>query len=313
MQNKTLVLLKFFCVVFLPLLSGCYSFSYQPSQITFASDEETVPLTVNDDRFVAEIMVNGTGPHRFLVDTGNSGVEIFDTLADKLKLQTSPWQTTQMTPFGTFTAVTVQLSRAESIQWGSTVFRGTGALVRSRMSSQEKDVEGIIGFGLLENVVWTFDGPGKRVILRRPAKVLSTAGFGNELPMRLFAGLPVIRASIADESTSQTWPVELIVDTGNSSGIPNFLLPVALQDKIPHLPISIDGEAATAKGAVDVRSTMLTATLTIGNEQFSRPTVAYVQVPLGGVGASVLKHYVITFDAARSRMWMRRQSPVVMQ
>ncbi|MEJ2507011.1 MAG: aspartyl protease family protein, partial [Ignavibacteriaceae bacterium] len=74
-------LLTFLMLLFLTMMGFCQS------KINRDKNPITVPLDLSTQRPILELMINGTGPYRFIFDTGSSTNVIDQEIADKLSLE----------------------------------------------------------------------------------------------------------------------------------------------------------------------------------------------------------------------------------
>jgi hypothetical protein len=228
----------------------------------------------------------------------------------KLHLQTSPSNDFSTTPFGTIANIQrVRIGRMglNGAQFGevSAQVPATDELFTGR------PYRGILGFLTFADLVWTFDGPGKQIILRKglagnlPADYLpmDTDHDGPQWPMRVSHGRAVV-PMLVDGAASPT-RINTVLDTGC---VWDFLLPAYLQIELPEVPVVARGQMLSASGVHPLNASLLAGSLTIGKHSFSLPLVAYVPSPngLAAVGAPVLKDFVITFDMPQARVWIQK-------
>jgi hypothetical protein len=295
-----------------PLLAGCGS-QFAPRQVTLNRAEVTVPLRYTDDNFLLQATINGHGPYTLLLDTGSSATTLSGELVRELRLPTQPANDSSTTPFGTVTSIQrvdiphIRLNGAEFHSFSALV-PPTEELFKGRL------YRGILGFTTFSSLVWTFDGPGRRLILRQSraslppveeALPLDAVREWPQWPVRFSHGRAIVPMSI--DGLPGDGDLDVVLDTGC---VWDFLLPASLQVRLPKLHQTMPGELLSASGLHPLNASILAGSLTIGKHNFAWPLVAYVPSPngLAAVGAPVLKDFVITFDMPEGRVWMQRPS-----
>src|SRR4051812_2586286 len=173
---KQLVLLLAAC-----LLPACAD-RYQPREIVLSREVESIPLTEHDGAFLIHVAVNDAQPQPFLLDTGMGVTTVFKDLADTLRLSTEKLPMTQGSPLGEFATATSSFAHVQRMRIGAAEFRDVMVEVKDAKDLGHPAYAGILGFSAFGDTVWTFDGPGRRILLGRD-KALPAA---DAIPLRIF-------------------------------------------------------------------------------------------------------------------------------
>lgn len=174
----------------------------------------TVGLEVLRDGLVlVPVLVNGSGPHPFLLDTGGASTIVSDTLARRLRLPSAGSHR-----IDTVTGSrTVGISRVDELRLGGETFTGVDVLWMDLASVQAGDarIQGVIGQDLLRTRSFVIDYESRRLTFD-PAGVWD----GQRLPLDWSDGRPLVRAVAhhagrhADRQTSAA--LRFVIDSGGS-------------------------------------------------------------------------------------------------
>jgi predicted aspartyl protease len=174
----------------------------------------TVGLEVLHDGLVlVPVLVNGSGPYPFLLDTGGASTIVSDTLARRLRLPSAGSHRID-TVSG---SRTVGISRVDELRLGGETFTGADVLWMDLASVQAGDarIQGVIGQDLLRTRSFVIDYESRRLTFD-PAGVLD----GQRLPLEWSDGRPLVRAVAhhagrrADRQTSAA--LRFVIDSGGS-------------------------------------------------------------------------------------------------
>ena len=188
----------------------------------------------------------------------------------------------------------------DSIEIGGARFAGITAAVRNynEMPRGER-VDGVLGFGLFAECLFTLDYPADQVRLRPGA--LPEANGTDILDYRERHGIPSTTIRVAGRE------MEADVDAGSMGGI---ILP---ESAIGSLPLAskpvVVGTAKTVSNTFEIRAADLDGDVTIGGITLRRPTLEFQPVfPNANVGSRVLRDYAVTFDQKNRRLRLTRPS-----
>ncbi|HKQ18982.1 MAG TPA: serine hydrolase [Candidatus Eisenbacteria bacterium] len=245
------------------------------------------------------VRVNGQGPFLFAIDTGGAGTARIDSaLAARLGLQTVG-EALGGDPSGK-NPRRMPLVAVDSIEIGGARFAGITAAVRNynEMPRGER-VDGVLGFGLFAECLFTLDYPAEQVRLRPGA--LPEANGADILDYRDRHGIPSTTIRVAGRE------MEADVDAGSMGGI---ILPESEMGALPlaSKPVVV-GTARTVSNTFEIRAADLDGDVTIGGITLRHPKLEFQPVfPNANVGSRVLRDYAITFDQKNRRLRLTRPS-----
>lgn len=260
-----------------------------------------LPITFRGPMPVVEVMVNGKGPFLFTIDTGAGlQADLDSVLVAQLKLQPNG-KVRGGDPSGRnpqeYDTVAV-----DSIALGSVEFRNVTAISRARrMSPNAPKVDGILGFRLFEDYLFTLDYPGKRLRLER-----------SELPQANDADILNFtdprRIPVVDISVGKT-KIKAHIDSGNMMG--GFVLPESLVNKLSLMsqPITV-GRAQTVNNEIEIKQAKLSDSIKLGAFEFSQPTITFPAIAAdANIGLMILRDFVLSFDQKNNRVRLERPTP----
>jgi aspartyl protease len=257
-----------------------------------------IPLRLDGDMPVIEVMVNGKGPFLFAIDTGAEGGPRLDSsLVEKLGLKPSG-QIREGDPSGRNPrmAETVKL---DSIEVGGLRFTGVDATSRNyKNSPRPLAADGIIGLGLFPDYLLTLDFPGKVVRISRgelpKADGLEILDYKNE------HGVPLIELNVGSTK------INAHLDSGNMIGA--FVLPTSFVEKLtPTSKPIVVGKARSASGEMEIKQVQINEMVRLGRHEFPDATITFPALSdIGNVGAKILSQFVVTFDQQHQRVRLTR-------
>jgi len=237
-----------------------------------------------------EVMINGEGPFRFAIDSGGSGLGRLDvSMLDRFDL---PVVGTARAgdPTGQ-NAREVDIVGVETLSIGDATFHGVELIVGdySRMADRMGGrIDGILGFGLFRDLLFTLDFPNERVRLERGA--LDAADGETLIAFTSPRGVPVVPVTIAGIETHAT------LDTGNMVGL------MLAQDLVERIEFSeaprVVGRAATRFNEFEIFGAPLKGAVRFGSHEIRAPDVVWSEM-MGdhtNMGLSILDRFALTFD-----------------
>jgi hypothetical protein len=176
----------------------------------------TAPIEVLDDRLVlVRVLVNGTGPHLFLLDTGGASTVVSDTLARQLGLVPSGSHRID-TMSG---SRTVGRARVDELRVGTETFTAVDVLWMdlAHVRTCDARIQGIIGQSLLRTRSFMLDYDARRLTFNpdppEPAD-------GVRLPLDWSQGRPMIRAVAHHAGRGAAGPtraaLRFVIDSGGT-------------------------------------------------------------------------------------------------
>ena len=254
----------------------------------------TIPFTMDFDKPVIELTINGAGPYPFILDTGAAPFLIVnDDLVRELDLPTGDKGRVgdPMNPDAIETtdvhvdAIRVGDARFENftaITWDNTAFfHGEGA------------PRGIIGMTMFADLLTTFDFPKGTVSLRKGS--LPEPNGEDIIAYTAPGGIPKVTFTINDQ------PYTASLDTGSPGG---FTLPISEAESLPFREEpEVVGEGRTVNSAFKIYSATLDGTLTFGPQTLVDPQINFTDgFDHGNIGCGALENLRLTFDQHNHRL-----------
>ena len=264
---------------------------WRPSaQVTLASPVVHLPLEFSDGHVAVDVLVNGRGPFRFLLDTG-AGVEacIDDDLAGLLALQSTG---TVLSGDGSGRNVTRRgLVRIDGIEVGGLRAENVTAIVADLewlRRPGELPVNGVLGLPLFRDLLLTVDYPGERLVLTSGR--LSDGG-EHVLPYDDSRGVPDVQVTVGRRR------LRALIDTGARAAAS---FPGALAASLATVSTLVPlGTVRTLNNEFEAVGGILRAPLSIAGYRLQGVGARFAskdsQVVLGG---TLLRHFALTFDQA---------------
>jgi CubicO group peptidase (beta-lactamase class C family) len=259
-----------------------------------------VPMLRSGHLPAVDVMLNGQGPFRFAIDTGGAGSARVDSaLAAKLGLR-KIGEVMGGDPSGK-NMRHMDLMAVDSIEVGGARFVGLQAAVRPYNEPQPpgEAVDGILGFGLFSNCLFTLDYPGNRVRIARGE--LPPENGKDILAYRDENGIPAVTLHV------DSLDVEAHLDAGSMGG---FTLPDPVIGKVAlGSPPRVVGRARTVSNTFEIKASTLVGELRLGGFVYPQAQVEFGSpFPTANVGARVLRDYSMTFDLKNRRVQLVRSA-----
>lgn len=178
----------------------------------------SVPFRLDANNPFIDVLVNGSGPHNFLLDTGSPVTALDRGLVERLGLEIEPAGMASgmggdSVPAGRVEGVAVRVNGEEAAPDGAWVLP-----LDSLMSpAANRTVDGIIGYPFFRDRVVELDFPGGYVRVHDPGP-FRYAGGGHRLEMAVSGGWPLLEG-VADLPGLGPTPVELMVDVGSRGNV----------------------------------------------------------------------------------------------
>lgn len=257
------------------------------------------PIELIHDKPYVEVMVNGHGPYRFLIDTGTGTQALISPeLVHELAIPTvGHARLTDPTGQGEQRSDVVWV---DSIKIGGVEFQEVQA-VEHRLFREEQNCQGVLGFPLFEDYLLTLDFPAHKMVLT--SGTLPKNAAAALLPFQIKDGVPIAKLQIDALS------VDAQIDSGGSGlSLPDA---VAEQMKFHQTPVQY-GTAESLATRFSLRAARLQPDVRFGPYAFRN---AFVEInsafPLVNIGPTPLKHFVITFDQAEGMMQVYSKDKVM--
>ena len=253
-----------------------------------------IPMKTNGGMPTVELMVNGTGPFIFGIDTGaQGGARIDSSLMEKLALK--PSGQVRATDGSGRNPQMADLVKLESIEIEGLRFADVPAGVRNyRKSPRPLNIDGILGLSVFSDYLVTLDYPPK--LLRLEKGELSKADGAEILDYKSKGGVPLLELSVGDTK------IDAHLDSGNMVGA--FVLPTVFVEKLTRAsePVVV-GRARSANGEMEIKQVQVKDPIRLGRHEFSEPTITFPALSeIANVGAKTLVQFVVTFDQKNERV-----------
>ena len=249
------------------------------------AQEHSAALSVVRGKPFVEVMINGKGPFRFLLDTGTGGAAMVTAqLADVLHLP-ADGETRINDPSGQGER-TAPMVRIDSLTVAGVEFTQVHA-VRHALPGAEGSCLGMLGFPLFHDYLLTVDYPHQRMELG--TGMLTPDGGRKVFPFRVVNGVPVVGLHL------QGGPeIEAQLDTGGGGlSLPE---PVAAALRFSEGPETF-GKGESLVTRFSLKMGKLAGDVRLGQYTLERPWVEINPAfPLANLGGVPLQYFSLTFD-----------------
>lgn len=247
-----------------------------------------------DGSLVVPVTIGGTGPYRFVLDTGSSRTVIAASLSTSLRLPVVA-KTRMVTPAGANEAYVVRLTGLAVGQRPEVTV--SAAMMPADRYAAGQQVHGLIGQDVLAAVVYTIDYVNRVVVWHAPDELLP----GRRLPLDVRDNRVLVTLAQRDGDPR---PLSMIPDTG-SDGLVLF---AHAQDKVRTTPLDV-GVLATITGSTLARRVEIEG-LVVGEARLQRPLAVIVETgePVELMGDGLLPLHVfsrVTFNVGERYLIVR--------
>ncbi len=253
------------------------------------------PLDVTASTPVIEARINGSGPFRFILDTGASGTVLFAQLVKELALPVTG--KAKLGDPSDPDAIDVDRVRIDTITIGDAVFYEVEADAWDAPAHfGAADIRGILGFSVFFDCLMTFDFDRNRLILQKGE--LPPADDAEILAYEMRDDVPTVQLVLGDVR------VAAHIDSGAPS---TFILPENMQQrlKLQGTPVVV-GRGRTINSEFDILSATLDGNARLGRHVFQRPQVKFINmlndVGVANIGSGILRRFTVTFDQTNRRV-----------
>lgn len=260
-----------------------------PKKTQLDSERVEVAFDPRNSIVAVRIMVNGSGPYWFNIDTYASIHACVDrTLADELQL---PEIDETLNSDGSGNTVTRSIVAVNEIRLGDAVFEGIRALVDdySWVLADGNPVRGLLGFELFEKLLLTIDYPKARIVLERGRLFRDAEGVLRYADPR---GAPDIAIEVGGT------PLLVGIDTGGKTGL--FLG----RSQVEQLEVVGEprrtGQTRSVYATEDVYTARASGELMLAGHVHQPVNITFTDGERHGIlGYNILRSYAITFDQRR--------------
>jgi gag-polyprotein putative aspartyl protease len=229
-----------------------------------------------------DVMVNGQGPFRFLVETGAREINLSPALIAKLALKRTRGS-------GDDTQY-----RLERITIGDASFE---RMTVETMPGAITGVDGVLGLPFFQNVLLTIDYPAER--LRMVLGKLPAANGRDILPLIRISDYWGLHIVLGGK------PFDAVLDTQNSAALG---APPSVGDQLEFDGgVRTVGRARGVFGVTDVKAGVVKGDLVIGRYTITNPTLNVLELPpeyprAVNIGSGLLSQFVVTIDQRKGRI-----------
>ena len=253
--------------------------------ISVPADGDSIPMLDFGGRPVVEVMIDGKGPHQFIIDTGADQTVLDPALAEELSLAGG--------------------AKIRELRVSKTTIRELPVLlipIPRRPGDTSEQPRGVLSASAFPGNLVSFDYPAKQIRLRKGR--LGEAN-GKNIFSYEASDLPSVPVKVAGREIS------LHLDTGAPMAV---ALPTKYMKELPlAAPAEQKGTARTVAGASPVFVAVLDSEISIG--EFALPTrdLRFSDVvpeagdePRGQIGNQALREFVVTLDSLNRRVKLER-------
>jgi predicted aspartyl protease len=251
-----------------------------PAQNTVLS----APMLMFHEKPYVQVMLNGKGPFRFVIDTGTGGqAMVTPQLADELGLP-GAGETRLNDPSGQG-GKRVPVVLIQSLQVAGVQFAKVRA-IRHALTSEDGFCQGMLGFTLFRDYLMTLDYPDHE--LRLMTGSLFPDHERTVFPLRIADGIPIVRMQIEGR----------LIDAQIDSGGDGLSLPEQFVRPLKFAIKPADfAEAQSFATRFEVKVARLAEDVRLGDYTFTQPFVeVHGAFPLANFGSCPMQNFEVTFD-----------------
>ncbi|HKV91639.1 MAG TPA: retropepsin-like aspartic protease [Candidatus Angelobacter sp.] len=242
----------------------------------------SAPLELRGNLPNVQVMVNGRGPFTFAIDTGAGGEALASPrLVEQLGLPVIGEE--QVGDPSRLNGKKVAVLRIDSLKVAGVEFKNVRT---AEFPSADRDFDGILGFPLFHDYLFTLDYLNAQMILARGS--LPKAD-GNEIvPFTMPDNVPVIELTVGPQK------IDAHVDSrGRALSVP---AKYAADLKFVSEPIVI-GRGRTVSNEFEIKGAQLASDVKLGGYTFTKLFLTLNPIfPIGNFGAAALRNFAVTFD-----------------
>lgn len=285
-----------------------YKRESRPGHTRISEPLTIVPARIEANYFIVEVKWDKHGPWRFIVDTGSSVTLLSPEYVKRYPADKKDGDSARSISVRSSSGGVQKLPPANVriIKLGDALFHNVPVLVYdcAELSAHfGMKIDGIIGFPLFRDTIFTLDYPQSRLIISRRTAVVSIPGttvkFNNEIRA------PIIPVRIDGETFSA------LIDSGSDGAL--VLNPLGLEPGFEQPPRT-GAVIGTLMGERVQEIGRLSTPLLIGEDlRIDRP-VTDITDQLSSIGGEILRNYRLVFDSKLGTVTFQRDgaSPLVM-
>ncbi|MDF9833853.1 hypothetical protein M2103_002086 [Ereboglobus sp. PH5-5] len=278
-----------------------YKRESRPGHTRLAEPVTTIPARIEANYFIVEAKWDKHGPWRFIVDTGSSVTLLSPDYVKRYPAEKKDGASARSINVRTASGRVQKLPPANVriIKLGDAMFSNVPVLIYdcAELSAHfGMRIDGIIGFPLFRDTVFSLDYPQSRLIISRRSAVRSVPGvtvkFNNEIRA------PIIPVSVGGETFSA------LIDSGSDGAL--VLNPLGLSPEFSQPPRT-GATIGTILGDRVQEIGRLSTPLRIGECKVEQPIVDITD-QLSAIGGEILKNYCLVFDSKLGTVTFQRST-----
>lgn len=255
-----------------------------PQSVDLGGAPVAVPLVGPVTTPLVDVLLNGRGPYRLLVDTGANVTLLQGRVARDLRLPVlRPGKESQ-------------LVRLDRLEIGRARFHGLVAGARE----WREDIDGVLGFNLFSDCLLTFDYPARTLVLEKGT--LAPANGVDRIPFEVGESRhPFVDVTIGDV------PMRFLLDTGAAQWltIPKTMAQQKLRFDGPPRP---GPTLIWQDHSYPVEAARLAGDVRIGGYVVRRPEILLTPEERPLIGSGLLKEFRVTIDQGSKLVRLVRDS-----
>jgi hypothetical protein len=250
------------------------------------AEDHSVAIDIRNSMPFVQVMVNGQGPFTFSIDTGTGGQALVSPeLIQKLNLPVVGEEEVG-DPSG-LNSHKVPAVKINSLKVAGIEFKDVRA-TQHHASQREGQCDGILGFPLFRDYLFTMDYPGKQMTIASGS--LKPDGGDQVIPFTMPNDVPLIELVV--EPGSQKLEAHL---DSRGWGL-SFPEKFAQGLKFVSAPIVI-ARGRTVSNEFEIKGATLAGDVRLGGYILPQPFIAINPLfPVGNFGALPLQNFAVTFD-----------------
>ena len=214
------------------------------------------------ERMTVPVAVQGSGPYRFLIDTGSQRTVVSTAVADRLALVAGP----SIKVVGIAGVDQVATAHVEEIAFGQ---QSVAGLTVPLLDDRHMGADGIIGTDSLQDQRVVLDFGRETITIGTPRELGSTSGYEIVVRARRRSGRLILTDALIDGVRT-----DVVVDTGAQGTIGNLALQRALRAKATG-----KGSLTSATGQVMPADFGVAGQLKLGSLQVGNVLIAFADGP----------------------------------
>lgn len=272
----------------------------------------TVPIEiVNNHIYLDNVMCDGRGPYRFVLDSGGDYIVTPEVAA---ALQSRSAGAMQLQGVGSATEGAA-FARVSSLTVGDAVVRNQYTLVLPISSgfgvAEGLKIDGMIGYQFLARYLTTIDYADSKLTLAMPGAGPATASGAVAIPFYIDRTIPRIAVTVDGVNTSAE------VDTGNRAGLELSSPFLAAHSAIAALAKTPPGVVGFGVGGPAYARLGRVPTLQIGPYTLSNVITSFTNQNQGAfadpynpanVGGTIWRRFTLTFDYAHQQLLLAKSA-----